>query len=123
MLMYMASFILCSHSRCYVLYISEFQKIQREQSLQLPPKHPQKRNWRGNTVTPFGGNNILVLYCCLANTSNKHFVQVLHNEHPIPMPVRPHSYLFLTHMILEHFQIPDFDFTFELRRFPSNLAI
>ncbi|ONI01269.1 hypothetical protein PRUPE_6G130900 [Prunus persica] len=67
---------------------SKFQKIQREQSLQLPPKHPQKRNWRGNTVTPFGGNNILVLYCCLANTSNKHFVQVLHNEHPIPMPER-----------------------------------
>ncbi|CAB4313686.1 unnamed protein product [Prunus armeniaca] len=65
---------------------SEFQKIQREQSLQLPPMPPQKRNWRGNTVAPFGGNNMLVLYSCPANTSNKHFVRVLHNEHPIPMP-------------------------------------
>ncbi|KAH0996791.1 hypothetical protein GBA52_020655 [Prunus armeniaca] len=73
---------------CYVLYISEFQKIQREQSLQLPPKPPHKRNWRGNTVAPFGGNNMLVLYSCPANTSNKHFVQVLHNEHPIPMHER-----------------------------------
>ncbi|CAL9000052.1 unnamed protein product [Prunus brigantina] len=54
---------------------SEFQKIQGEQSLQLPPKPPQKRNWRGNTVAPFGGNNMLVLYSCPANTSNKHFVQ------------------------------------------------
>ncbi|BBH05185.1 hypothetical protein Prudu_016502 [Prunus dulcis] len=87
--------------RCYVLCFSEFQKIQREQFLQLPPKPSQKRNWRGNTVAPFGGNNMLVLYSCPANTSNKHFVQVQHNEHPIPMP------------------IPDFDFTFELRRFLS----
>ncbi|CAB4270998.1 unnamed protein product [Prunus armeniaca] len=65
---------------------SEFEKIQREQALPHPPKPPQKRNWRGHTVAPFGGNNMLVLYSCPANTSNKHFVQVLHNEHPIPMP-------------------------------------
>ncbi|PQP96811.1 multiple inositol polyphosphate phosphatase 1 isoform X1 [Prunus yedoensis var. nudiflora] len=64
----------------------EFQKIRRERSLQLPPKPPQKRNWKGNTVAPFGGNNMLVLYSCPASTSNKHFVQVLRNEHPIPMP-------------------------------------
>ncbi|BBG98087.1 histidine acid phosphatase family protein [Prunus dulcis] len=66
----------------------EFEKIQREQALPHPPKPPQKRNWRGHTVAPFGGNNMLVLYSCPANTSNKHFVQVLHNEHPIPMPER-----------------------------------
>ncbi|ONI24690.1 hypothetical protein PRUPE_2G255400 [Prunus persica] len=65
---------------------SEFEKIQREQALPHPPKPPQKRNWRGHTVAPFGGNNMLVLYSCPANTSNKHFVRVLHNEHPIPMP-------------------------------------
>ncbi|KAF3433356.1 hypothetical protein FNV43_RR24458 [Rhamnella rubrinervis] len=65
---------------------SEFQQIQREQPLQLPPKPPQKRKWRGSTVAPFAGNNMLVLYSCPANTSNKYFVQVLHNEHPIPMP-------------------------------------
>ena len=37
-------------------------------------------------MAPFGGNNMLVLYSCPANTSSKYFVQVLHNEHPIPMP-------------------------------------
>ncbi|XP_048326107.1 uncharacterized protein LOC107413891 isoform X1 [Ziziphus jujuba] len=67
---------------------SEFQQIQREQPLQLPPKPPQKRKWRGSTVAPFAGNNMLVLYSCPsnANTSSNYFVQVLHNEHPIPMP-------------------------------------
>lgn len=65
---------------------SELEKIQREEPLQLPPKPPQRRNWRGSTVAPFGGNNMLVLYSCPANNSSKYFVQVLHNEHPIPMP-------------------------------------
>ncbi|XP_019416819.1 PREDICTED: multiple inositol polyphosphate phosphatase 1-like [Lupinus angustifolius] len=66
---------------------SEFEKIQKEQPLQLPPKPPQKRKWRGSTVAPFAGNNILVLYSCPARdkSKSKHFVQVLHNEHPIPM--------------------------------------
>lgn len=111
----MRSSIFCSHSTSYVFYVSEFEKIQREKSLQLPPKPPQKRNWRGNTVAPFGGNNMLVLYSCPADTSNKHFVQVLHNEQPIPMPVRPYSLLNLN--FLEHFRIPNLGFTFELRRF------
>lgn len=65
---------------------SEFEAIQREQSLQLPPKPPQKRSWRGNIVAPFAGNNMLVLHSCPANSSSKYYVQVLHNEHPIPMP-------------------------------------
>ncbi|GKU92169.1 hypothetical protein SLEP1_g5934 [Rubroshorea leprosula] len=65
---------------------SEFEQIQKEEPLDLPPKPPQKRNWRGSTVAPFGGNNMLVLYSCPANSSGKYFVQVLHNEHPIPMP-------------------------------------
>ncbi|XP_061351541.1 uncharacterized protein LOC133296469 isoform X2 [Gastrolobium bilobum] len=67
---------------------SEFQKIQEEQSLQLPPKPPQKRKWRGSTVAPFAVNNMLVLYSCPSSdkSSSKHFVQVLHNEHPTPMP-------------------------------------
>ncbi|KAK4799869.1 hypothetical protein SAY86_025234 [Trapa natans] len=64
---------------------SEFQQIQREESLDLPPKPPQTRNWRGSTVAPFGGNNMLVLYNC-PNSSSPYSVQVLHNEHPIPMP-------------------------------------
>ena len=38
-------------------------------------------------VAPFAGNNMLVLYSCPPNSSSKYFVQVLHNEHPIPMPV------------------------------------
>ncbi|GMP23498.1 hypothetical protein CsSME_00001071 [Camellia sinensis var. sinensis] len=65
---------------------SDFEKIQKEQPLQLPPKPPQRRNWRGSVVTPFGGNNMMVLYSCPAKSSSKYFVQVLHNEHPVPMP-------------------------------------
>ncbi|XP_073126714.1 uncharacterized protein [Henckelia pumila] len=65
---------------------SEFKQIQREQPLQLPPKPPQKRIWRGSTVAPFAGNNMLVLYSCPSNVSSKYVVQVLHNEHPIPVP-------------------------------------
>ncbi|XP_057981577.1 uncharacterized protein LOC131166943 isoform X2 [Malania oleifera] len=65
---------------------SEFEQIQREQSLQLPPKPPLKRSWRGSLVAPFAGNNMLVLYSCAANASSKYYVQVLHNENPMPMP-------------------------------------
>lgn len=64
---------------------SEFQKIQREEPLELPSKPPQSRNWRGSTVAPFAGNNMLVLHSCPANSESKYFVQVLHNEHPILM--------------------------------------
>ncbi|XP_024990169.1 multiple inositol polyphosphate phosphatase 1 isoform X1 [Cynara cardunculus var. scolymus] len=64
---------------------SEFDQIQREEPLKFPPKPPQKRTWRGSTVAPFGGNNVLVLYSCSANNTSKFFVQVLHNEKPIPM--------------------------------------
>lgn len=70
----------------------EFELIRREQPLQLPPKPPQPRKWRGSIVAPFGGNNILVLYSCPANNSSKYLVQVLHNEHPVLMPV---SFLWL----------------------------
>ncbi|KAJ4972254.1 hypothetical protein NE237_005353 [Protea cynaroides] len=65
---------------------SEFERIQREQPLELPPKPPQKRNWKGSIVAPFAGNNMLVLHSCPANNSSKYFVQVLHNEVPVPMP-------------------------------------
>ncbi|XP_010257685.1 PREDICTED: multiple inositol polyphosphate phosphatase 1 isoform X2 [Nelumbo nucifera] len=65
---------------------SEFEQIQREEALQLPPKPPQKRSWRGSIVAPFTGNNMLVLYSCPANNSSNYFVQVLHNEVPVPMP-------------------------------------
>ncbi|CAH9113106.1 unnamed protein product [Cuscuta europaea] len=66
---------------------SEFERIQREEALQLPAKPPQKRNWRGSVVAPFAGNNMLVLYSCSTpQESNKYYVHVLHNEHPIPMP-------------------------------------
>ena len=77
---------------------SEFQQIQREEPLNLPPKPPLKRNWRGSLVAPFAGNTMLVLYACHGNDStetmssedhrNKYFVQVLHNEIPVPIPVR-----------------------------------
>ncbi|GAB4831977.1 hypothetical protein Ancab_005995 [Ancistrocladus abbreviatus] len=65
---------------------TEFEMIQREQPLQLPPKPPQRRNWRGSVVAPFAGNSMLVLYSCPANSSSKYYVHVLHNEHPAPMP-------------------------------------
>lgn len=66
---------------------SEFEQILKDQPLQLPPKPPHKRVWRGSTVAPFAGNNMLVLYSCSANSTSKYFVQVLHNEHPIPLAV------------------------------------
>ncbi|CAL5366394.1 unnamed protein product [Camellia sinensis] len=64
---------------------SDFEKIQKEQPLQLPPKPPQRRNWRGSVAVPFGGNNMMVVYSCPAKSSSKYFVHVLHNEHPVPM--------------------------------------
>ncbi|KAL6509349.1 hypothetical protein OROGR_022659 [Orobanche gracilis] len=63
----------------------EFERILREQPLNLPVKPPQERIWRGSTVAPFAGNNMLVLYSCAANNTSEYFVQVLHNEHPVPM--------------------------------------
>ncbi|KAL7229211.1 hypothetical protein ACSBR2_007836 [Camellia fascicularis] len=65
---------------------SDFEKIQKEQPLQLPPKPPQRRNWRGSVAAPFGGNNMMVVHSCPAKSSSKYFVHVLHNEHPVPMP-------------------------------------
>ncbi|PKA55329.1 multiple inositol-polyphosphate phosphatase [Apostasia shenzhenica] len=74
----------------------EYEQIQREEPLDQPPKPPQPRNWRGSIVAPFGGNNMLVLFHCAGKDShdkveseyykNKFFVQVLHNEIPVPMP-------------------------------------
>ncbi|XP_058075107.1 uncharacterized protein LOC131223669 isoform X2 [Magnolia sinica] len=76
---------------------SEFERIQRMQPLEPPLKPPQKRNWRGSILAPFAGNNMLVLYGCPGNESknsmssgvsgSKYFVQVLHNEVPVPVPV------------------------------------
>ncbi|KAL7171313.1 hypothetical protein ACSBR2_036045 [Camellia fascicularis] len=34
-----------------------------------------------------GGNNKMVVYSSPAKSSSKYFVHVLHNEHPVPMPV------------------------------------
>ncbi|CAA6669294.1 unnamed protein product [Spirodela intermedia] len=75
---------------------SEFEQIQREEPLALPPKPPQKRNWMGSNVAPFSGNNMLVLYSCpsaknngnsrVETQGNDYFVHVLHNEVPISMP-------------------------------------
>ena len=75
----------------------DFEKIQREEALDVPPMPPQGRNWKGSVVAPFAGNNMLVLYQCPGKTSdastsggqnNSYFVQVLHNEVPLSMPVR-----------------------------------
>ncbi|GAB2288304.1 hypothetical protein Dimus_022642 [Dionaea muscipula] len=65
---------------------AEFEKIQQEQPLELPPKPPQKSRWKGSIVAPFSGNNMLVVYSCPANNSSNYYVRVLHNEHPIPLP-------------------------------------
>ncbi|MBA0572036.1 hypothetical protein Golob_002400 [Gossypium lobatum] len=62
---------------------SDFQRIQKEEPLDFPPKPPKNRSWRGSIVAPFAGNNMLVLYSCPANSSSKYFVRALHNEHPI----------------------------------------
>ncbi|KNA11062.1 hypothetical protein SOVF_138620 [Spinacia oleracea] len=64
---------------------SDYNLIRKEKPLELPPKPPQSRTWRGSAVAPFAGNNMLVLYSCPARKS-KYFVHVLHNEHPVPLP-------------------------------------
>ncbi|KAH7677701.1 multiple inositol-polyphosphate phosphatase / 2,3-bisphosphoglycerate 3-phosphatase protein [Dioscorea alata] len=74
---------------------SEFEKMQRDEPLPLPPKPPQDRNWKGSIIAPFSGNNMLVLYHCPGNDSSgtissggyksKYFVRVLHNESPVTM--------------------------------------
>ncbi|XP_022146872.1 multiple inositol polyphosphate phosphatase 1 isoform X2 [Momordica charantia] len=64
---------------------SEFRQIQREEPLQLPPRPPATRIWKGGNVAPFAGNNMLVLYNCPANSSDQYFVRVLHNEEPVPL--------------------------------------
>ncbi|CAM0877301.1 unnamed protein product [Alopecurus aequalis] len=70
---------------------SDFEKIQREEPLDLPPMPPQKRNWKGSLVAPFASNNMLVLHQCPGKTdgnriSNSYYVQVMHNEAPVSMP-------------------------------------
>uniref|UniRef100_A0A7N0U1G5 Multiple inositol polyphosphate phosphatase 1 n=1 Tax=Kalanchoe fedtschenkoi TaxID=63787 RepID=A0A7N0U1G5_KALFE len=65
---------------------SEFERIQKELPLQLPPRPPQGRNWKASRVAPFAGNYMMVLHSCPIDTSSKYYVQVLHNEHPIEMP-------------------------------------
>lgn len=94
--------VLSSTTSCFLinfvcLNVSEFELIQREQTLQYPPKPPKTRNWWGNIVAPFAGNNMLVLHSCASNNSSKYFVKVLHNERPIPIPV---SFLITASMVL-----------------------
>ena len=77
----------------FLLTYSEYEQIQREEPLKYPLKPPQKRTWRGSTVAPFGGNNALVLYSCSGNNTSEYYVQVLHNEQPIPMAVSSYNML------------------------------
>ncbi|KAL9660522.1 hypothetical protein QQ045_025337 [Rhodiola kirilowii] len=67
---------------------SEFERIQKELPLRLPPRPPRGRNWKASKVAPFIGNYMLVLHSCSDDAPSKYHVQVLHNEHPIQMPVR-----------------------------------
>uniref|UniRef100_A0A0A0KM06 Multiple inositol polyphosphate phosphatase 1 n=1 Tax=Cucumis sativus TaxID=3659 RepID=A0A0A0KM06_CUCSA len=72
----------------------EFKQIQTEHyPLELPPRPPATRNWKVSNVSPFAGNNMLVLYSCpVANSFDEYFVRVLHNEEPIAMPGCDGSY-------------------------------
>lgn len=95
----------------------DMERIQSEQPLEPPPKPPQERRWRGSTVAPFAGNNMLVLYKCPAQErstgkvmvpkelSNSFLVQILHNEKPVSILVSiAHSYsTFSLHLFLHHF--------------------
>lgn len=75
---------------------SEFEQIQQDKPLDLPPRPPHKRKWVGSAIAPFAGNNMLVTYYCPGSDLNgisipegyksKYFVQTLHNEVPVPMP-------------------------------------
>lgn len=100
-----------------IFIITGFQQIQEEKSLEPPPKPPQQRNWRGSVVAPFAGNNMLVLYSCQANSSSKYFVQVLHNEDPIPLPVSISLSLLFLSMTTNIFGILDPPFKFNTEDF------
>lgn len=88
----------------HIVHFAEFKQIQREQPLSLPPLPPNRRNWKGSVIAPFAGNNMLALYKCSGNTSKnimssgdqrvEYFVQVFHNEIPVPLPVRNTLILF-----------------------------
>ncbi|KAK9106877.1 hypothetical protein Syun_022888 [Stephania yunnanensis] len=68
------------------LFIDGSGKLEHEQPLEIPPSPPLNRTWRGSMVAPFAGNNMLVLYSCPAESKSKYFLQVLHNEVPVPLP-------------------------------------
>jgi multiple inositol-polyphosphate phosphatase/2,3-bisphosphoglycerate 3-phosphatase len=75
---------------------------------------PQGRNWKGSVVAPFAGNNMLVLYQCPGKTSdgstsgsqkNSYFIQVLHNELPVSMPVRVIAFMYFDLLIYLFFDV------------------
>ncbi|XP_023552605.1 multiple inositol polyphosphate phosphatase 1-like isoform X1 [Cucurbita pepo subsp. pepo] len=85
----------------------------REQPLQLPPQPPATRIWKGSTVAPFAGNNMLVLYSCPANLLDKYFVRVLHNEEPITMPGCDNSDFCSFKVFMENIVAPHLEHDFD----------
>ncbi|CAN8300009.1 unnamed protein product [Cochlearia groenlandica] len=51
----------------------------KEKPLELPPQPPKTRDFKGSTMAPFGGNNMLVLYSFPVDSLPKYYVHVLHN--------------------------------------------
>lgn len=73
--------------------IADIKSIQSEEPLKAPPRPPHQRTWRGALVTPFAANTALVLHKCSTDNGAgmKYFVQALHNERPVIMPVSSYS--------------------------------
>lgn len=90
-----------------MVLFADFIKIQKEEPLDLPSKPPRNRTWRGNIIAPFAGNNILALYHCHDNHSirrapkSKYFVQVLHNEVTVSLPVSALFYIFFEYYSMQ----------------------
>lgn len=107
------------------LSASDIERIQSEQPLEPPPKPPQERRWRGSTVAPFAGNNMLVLFKCPAQggstgkvmvpeePSNSFFVQILHNEKPVSIPGCNGTYFCPFEVFKERVAGPHLKYTFE----------
>jgi len=74
--------------------VADIKKVQREEPLQAPIRPPHKRLWRAALVAPFAANTALVLHKCTADNAAgaKYFVQALHNEKPVIMPVSNHPF-------------------------------
>eukprot|EP00249_Psilotum_nudum_P011553 c23236_g1_i1 orf=247-1761(+) len=92
--------------------------VQREQPLDLPPRPPRQRLWRGNLIAPYGANIVLVLYKCSGNkeagdSTGEFLVHVLHNEKPVAMPACNGTFFCPFQKFKDDVALPHLKYSFE----------